>query len=86
MTEAAQAITTEICRLHREVLDGKIDGLREKDKTLETRMKGIEEGIEEVRDLQIKILYAIIASAILGFTTLLGVTFGRVIDLGFWIF
>lgn len=77
-------ITPDVCKLHREVIDAKIETLTQKDRALDARMAGIEDGIKMVRDLQTKILYAIIVMAFGTICTLIGVLYGRGLDLG-WI-
>ena len=79
-----EVITPEVCRLHRKVVDGKLEVLKVKDEALDTRMKGIEDGIEGVYALQKTILYAIIVVAVGVALTLFGVLLGRGIDFG-WI-
>lgn len=81
---AEEGVTVEICKLHREIMDGKIEVLKVKDEALDGRMQGIEQGIKEVHDLQKLILYAIIGIAVGVILTLIGVILGRGIDFG-WI-
>jgi len=83
MTE--QAITPDVCRLHREVIDSKIETLKQKDDSLDNRMERIENGIEEVRGLQKTILYALIGISVGVALTLFGVLLGRGIDFGWLI-
>ena len=78
----SEVITPDVCKLHREVIDTKIDALKQKDMTQDTRMQGIEEKIEEVFALQKTILYVIIFVAVGTCLTLLGVILGRGIDFG----
>jgi hypothetical protein len=78
-------VSPEMCRLRQEVLRVEIAALKERNENMETRMERIEAAIEEVRNLQKTILYAIISLAILGFCTLLGVLVGRGIDLGWFV-
>lgn len=66
-------VTFEICRLQQDLQNLKI-------KTVEERMDGIECAIQEVRDLQVKILYAIIGLFGASILTLIGVIAGRAID------
>ena len=79
-----EVITPEVCRLHRKVVDGKLEVFKVKDEALDTRMKGIENGIKGVYALQRTILYAIIGLAVGVALTLFGVLLGRGIDFG-WI-
>lgn len=68
-------VTLEVCRLQQELQNLKI-------KNVECRMDGIEGSIAEVRDLQTKILYAIIGLFGASILTLIGVLAGRAIDFG----
>ena len=83
MTE--EAVKTDVCRLHREVIDAKIETLKARDDSLDNRMQRIEDGIEEVRALQKTILYALIGISVGVALTLFGVLLGRGIDLGWLI-
>lgn len=78
-------VSPEMCLLRQKVLQVEIDALKERNDSMETRMERIEAAIEEVRNLQKTILYAIISLVILGFFTLLGVLLGRGIDLGWFV-
>lgn len=80
MTEVA--VTTDVCKLHREVIDTKIEALKQKDVSLDTRMQGIEDKIQAVFDLQKTILYALIGISVGVALTLFGVILGRGIDFG----
>lgn len=80
MTETT--VTTDVCKLHREVIDTKIEALKQKDVSLDTRMQGIEDKIQAVFNLQKTILYALIGISVGVALTLFGVILGRGIDLG----
>jgi hypothetical protein len=80
-----ETITPDVCRLHREVIDSKIETLKQKDDSLDNRMERIENGIEEVRGLQKTILYALIGISVGVALTLFGVLLGRGIDFGWLI-
>ncbi len=80
-----ETVKTDVCRLHREVIDAKIETLKAKDDSLDNRMQRIEDGIEEVRALQKTILYALIGISVGVALTLFGVLLGRGIDLGWLI-
>jgi hypothetical protein len=82
MHQGYDSVTTAMCDLHRQVIDTKIDAMKTCDDALENRMDGIETGIAEVRDLQTKILYAIIGLFGASILTLIGVLLGRAIDFG----
>lgn len=71
--EYATNVPKEVCILKHEIVDTEIENLK-------TRMCGIEGGIQEVRDLQVKILYAIIGLFGASILTLIGVLAGRAID------
>jgi hypothetical protein len=81
MNEATSSISTpispEICALHREVITTKIAAC-------ESRVDGILEELQEVRQLQKTILYTLIFIAIGVICTLAGVVLGRGVDFG-WI-
>ncbi len=77
-----EPVTVDVCKLHREVIDTKIEALKQRDDDLDEKMQGIQEGIQEVRKLQTTILYAIIGVAIGVALTLFGVILGRGIDFG----
>ena len=68
-------VTPEVCALHHQIQETKIAAV-------ESRMDGIEGSIGEVRDLQIKILYAIIGLFGASVLTLIGVLMGRAVDFG----
>jgi len=68
-------VNPEVCILKHEIVDTEIENLK-------TRITGIEGGIQEVRDLQVKILYAIIGIFAASIITLVGVLAGRAIDFG----
>ena len=68
-------VTPEVCALHHQIQETKIAAV-------EARMDGIEGSIGEVRDLQIKILYAIIGLFGASILTLAGVLMGRAVDFG----
>jgi len=80
MTE--EIVKSDVCRLHREVIDAKIETLKQKDHALDKRMEGIENKIQEVFDLQRTILYVIIFIAVGTILTLIGVLLGRGVDFG----
>jgi len=80
-----ETVTPDVCRLHREVIDSKIETLKQKDDSLDNRMERIENGIEEVRGLQKTILYALIGISVGVALTLFGVLLGRGIDFGWLI-
>jgi hypothetical protein len=75
-------VTPEVCRLRHELVTTQINALADKDTALEARMERIENGIDEVRNLQKTILYAIIFVAAGVILTLAGVVLGRGIDFG----
>lgn len=81
----AETVTPDVCKLHREVIDAKIETLKAKDDSLDARMERIEDGIDEVRALQKTILYALIGIAFGVVATLFGVVLGRGIDFGWLI-
>jgi hypothetical protein len=81
----AETVTPDVCKLHREVIDAKIETLKAKDDSLDARMERIEDGITEVRTLQKTILYALIGIAFGVVATLFGVILGRGIDFGWLI-
>lgn len=72
-SEFPPGVPQEVCILRHEIVDTKIDAV-------EKRMDGVEGIIAEVRDLQIKILYAIIGLFGASILTLIGVLAGRAID------
>ena len=74
MTEDQQ-ITNTICHLRHEIIDTKIQAV-------EDRVDGIQACLQEVRDLQTKILYAIIGLFGTSIMILIGVIAGRAIDFG----
>jgi hypothetical protein len=80
-----ETVTPDVCRLHREVIDSKIETLKQKDDSLDNRMERIENGIEEVRGLQKTILYALVGISVGVALTLFGVLLGRGIDFGWLI-
>lgn len=71
--DCTTTVPHEVCILRHEIVDTKIEAV-------ETRMNGVEGCIQEVRDLQIKILYAIIGLFGASILTLIGVLAGRAID------
>jgi hypothetical protein len=71
--EYTTTVPQEVCILRHEIVDTKIEAV-------EKRMDGVEGIIAEVRDLQIKILYAIIGLFGASILTLIGVLAGRAID------
>jgi hypothetical protein len=68
-------VIQEICELRMQVQATEI-------RACEGRISGIEGCIQEVRDLQTKILYAIIGIFGTLIVTLIGVVMGRAIDFG----
>lgn len=70
-----QSITSEICSLRHEIIETKIHAVEE-------RVDGIQACLQEVRDLQTKILYAIIGLFGTSIMILIGVIAGRAIDFG----
>lgn len=70
-------VTGEMCSLHRQVIDTKMDACNQ-------RVDGILEEIQGVRDLQKNILYALMFIAVGVACTLAGVVLGRGFDFG-WI-
>jgi len=72
-----EAITPEICRLHRELINEKIA-------SCDARVDGIYEELRAVRDLQVSIRNTMIVIAAGVILTLLGVLLGRGVDFG-WI-
>jgi len=79
-----ESVSSDMCKLHRDVIDAKIDSLKQRDEALDSRMMRIEMGIEEVRALQKTILYALIGISVGVALTLFGVIIGRGIDFS-WI-
>ena len=70
-----QLINNTICNLRHEIITTKIEAV-------EGRVDGIQACLQEVRDLQTKILYAIIGLFGTSIMILLGVLTGRAIDFG----
>lgn len=71
-------VTPEMCKLHRELINTKLDACNE-------RVDGILAEIQGVRDLQRMILYALIGIGFGVACTLAGVVLGRGIDFGWLI-
>ena len=84
MNEPEKYIRIEMCNLHREVINTKLEMLKGVDEAIEARMARIENGISEIRQLQKSIYYALIGISVGTALTLLGVVLGRGFDFG-WI-
>lgn len=72
-----QAVTPEICRLHRDLVNERISAC-------DARVDGIYEELRAVRDLQVSIRNTMIVIAAGVILTLFGVIMGRGFDFG-WI-
>jgi hypothetical protein len=81
----SESISPSMCALHREVINTKLEMLSGVDAAIEGRMVRIEDGIDEIRQLQKNIYYALIAISIGTVLTLMGVILGRGIDFGWLI-
>jgi hypothetical protein len=81
----SEYVTPEMCSLHREVINTKLKMLEGVDDAIEGRMLRIEAGIDEIRQLQKNIYYALIGISVGTVLTLLGVILGRGIDFGWLI-
>ena len=84
MADAETYTRIEMCSLHREVINTKLQMMKGVDEAIEDRMVRIEEGIVEIRVLQKNIYYALIGISVGTALTLLGVVLGRGFDFG-WI-
>ena len=82
MSDDETYIRTEMCNLHREVINTKLEMLKGVDEAIEARMVRIEDGISEIRQLQKSIYYALIGISVGTALTLLGVVLGRGFDFG----
>lgn len=84
-------MTTAMCNMHHQIMEGKLQLLREKDRALEEKIGGVENRLENIEkkidgllQLQQKLndylLYLAVGTAL----TFLGVILGRALDFG-WI-
>lgn len=71
--ETPSGVNPEICAMTHKILDTRINAVEEE-------QQGVREDIKEVRDLQTKILYAIIGLFGASILTLMGVIAGRALD------
>ena len=78
----SEAITHDVCCLHREVIDGKIELLKQKDAAQDERIGGMESKLDQVYDLQRLMFLGIIGILITSILVLIGVIIGRGVDFG----
>lgn len=82
-------VTPGMCEMHHKVMEGQLELLRQKDKTLEDKMTGVERRIDTIDEKMDELLRAqqdftkyIIWIAVGVSLTLFGVITGRVVDFG----
>jgi vacuolar-type H+-ATPase subunit E/Vma4 len=91
-TTEEEYVTPSMCELHHQIMEAKLEVLRQRDKALEDRMTGVEQRldkmdakIDKVILLQESIYKALIAITIGVVITLGGVILGRALDFGWLI-